>query len=312
MAYHQSTETILMPLRSIIGPKSPTMKALTSKFNKTDKDLRKALKLMHPEKLRFFFCFSDDVKNDIITLKQNLRERTNLRCELLLGHWADLGLFSTHNTKRKIQSVFDEVILKSDYVVFIFGDRFGKNTMHEWDICIHNDKRKPAILLGLQQIPSNIISAEEKRIRLGSGDIILDCPYSDIVEFEQKIVDVLKARNNKRMDEVEAILSKMSKTFTKLDWQLIVDECNKIERRAQKHKININERLLGIKQNALSKGCLCQSPKRFQTITKPHSPAVEHLRETMVQEQIQIKQRFKKSPQLHRTEHIRIDGKKKL
>lgn len=162
MAYRQNIETILTPLRSIIGPKSPTMKALPSKFNKTDKDLRKALKLMHPEKLRFFFCFSDDVKNDIITLKQNLRERTNLRCELLLEHWADLGLFSTHNTKRKIQSVFDEVILKSDYVVFIFGDRFGKNTMHEWDICIHNDKRKPAILLGLQQIPSNIISAEEK------------------------------------------------------------------------------------------------------------------------------------------------------
>lgn len=231
---------------------------------------------------------------------------------MLLEHWTDLGLFSTHNTKRNIQSVFDEVILKSDYVVFIFGDRFGKNTMHEWDICIHNNKRKPTILLGLQQISSNIVSAEEKRIRLGSKDIVLDCAYSDIIEFEQKIVDVLKTRSNKRIDEAEAILSKMSQTFTKLDWLLIADECNKIERKTQKHKININERLLGIKQNALIKSGLCKHPKRFQTITKPHNLAIEHLRDTIVHEQIQIKQQFNKSPELHITGHIRIDGKKKL
>lgn len=312
MAYHQSTETILTPLRSIIGLNFLTMKSLTSKFNKTDKNIQKALRLIRPEKLRFFFCFSDDVKNDIITLKNNLRERTNLRCELLLEHWANLGLFSTHNTKRNIQSVFDEVILKSDYVVFIFGDRFGKNTMHEWDICIHNKKRKPTILLGLQQIPSNIISAEDKRIKLGSKDIVLDCAYSDIIEFEQKIVDVLRTRSNKRMDEVEDILSKLSHTFTKLDWKLIADECSKIERRSQKYKIDINERLLSIKHKALIKGGLCSSPKRFQVITKPHDIAVEHLKDTMAREQLPIKQLFNKTSQLHGTGRIKIEGKNKL
>lgn len=118
---------------------------------KTAKYLQKVIELLEPETIHFFFCSSDDVKDDRKELRYNLSKRNYILGELHLDDWTDLGLINTQNTQQNIQSAFDEKILKSDYVVFIFGDEFGTNTMHEWNICIKNTKRKPIILLGLKK-----------------------------------------------------------------------------------------------------------------------------------------------------------------
>lgn len=204
-------------------------------------------KLLEPERIRFFFCFSDDVKNDIITLHYDLSKRNHIIGELHLDDWTDLGLISVTDTKQNIQSVFDKEILKSDYVVFIFGDKFGTNTMHEWDICIHNKKRKPKILLGLKQTTANTISAEEKRLKLGSKYVIVDCAYSNIIEFEQKIVDVLVYRREKRIAKARNIFESHTNDLLKSDLQTIASKFTEIERAAKTYKAHIDEKVLNIK-----------------------------------------------------------------
>lgn len=214
---------------------------------KTAKDLNNVIELLEPEKIHLFFCSSDDVKNDRKELRYNLSRRNYLLGELHLDDWTDLGLINTHNTQQNIQSAFDEKILKSDYVVFIFGDKFGANTMHEWDICIHNTKRKPKILLGLKQTSINI---EEKRLRLDSRNVVVDCVYSNIIEFEQKIVDVLFARQNKRKAKALKIIEKHRENFSSSDWQKIESKCVEIEQHAKEYNVPINESIIGIKQMA--------------------------------------------------------------
>lgn len=214
---------------------------------KTAKDLKNVLELLELEKIHFFFCSSDDVKNDIKELRYSLSRKNYILGELHLVDWTDLGLINTHDIQQNIQSTFDEIILKSDYVVFIFGDMFGANTMHEWDICIHNTKRKPRILLGLKQTS---INTEEKRSKLDSRNIVVDCTYSNIIGFEQKIVDVLIARRNKRIDKARKIIDKHRKDLSAFDWQKIESKCTEIEKHAKGYNVPISESLLGIKQMA--------------------------------------------------------------
>lgn len=219
----------------------------SQEIEKTAKDLESALELLELEKIHFFFCSSDDVKNDRKEFRYSLSRKNYILGELHLVDWTDLGLINTHDTQQNIQSAFDEIILKSDYVVFIFGDKFGANTMHEWDICIHSTKRKPRILLGLKQTS---INTEEKRSILDSRNIIVDCAYSNIVEFEQKIVDVLIARQKKRIDKVKKIIKEHRKNLTASDWQKIARKCTEIENHAKEYNVHINENIMGIKQMA--------------------------------------------------------------
>lgn len=222
----------------------------SKKAEKTAKDLRNVIKLLELEEIHFFFCSSDDVKNDRKELQYNLSRRNYILGELHLEDWTDLGLINTHNTQQNIQSAFDDKILKSDYVVFIFGDEFGTNTMHEWDICIKNKKRKPIIFLGLKQTATNTICAEGKRSKLGSRNVIVDCAYSNITEFEQKIVDVLIARRNKRIDKAQKIMGECRKYFSASDWQKIESKCVEIEKHAKEYNVPINESIIRIKQMA--------------------------------------------------------------
>lgn len=216
--------------------------------DKTAKYLKKAIELLEPETIHFFFCSSDDVKDDRKELRYNLSRRNYILGELHLEDWIDLGLINTQNTQQNIQSAFDEKILKSDYVVFIFGDEFGTNTMHEWDICIKNTKRKPIILLGLKITSTNTICAEGKRSKLGSRNVIVDCVYSNITEFEQKIVDVLIERQNKRKDKAIKIIEEHWKNFSRSDWQIIESKCVEIENRAKEYNVPISDSIIGIKQ----------------------------------------------------------------
>ena len=214
---------------------------------KTAKDLKNVLELLESEKIHFFFCSSDDVKNDIKELRYSLSRKNYILGELHLVDWTDLGLINTHDIQQNIQSVFDEIILKSDYVVFIFGDKFGANTMHEWENCIHNTKRKPRILLGLKQTS---INTEEKRSKLGSRNVVVDCAYSNIIEFEQKIVDVLIARQKKRKDKALKIIEKHMENFSSSDWQKIESKCTEIEKHAKEYNVPISESIIEIKQMA--------------------------------------------------------------
>lgn len=251
---------------------------ITPEAKKTAKVLNKINKLLEPEKIRFFFCFSDDVKDDIIALHYDLSKRNHIIGELHLDDWTDLGLISVLDTQHNIQSVFDKEILKSDYVVFIFGDKFGANTMHEWDICLHNTKRKPRILLGLKQTSANTISAEEKRLKLGSKYLIVDCAYSNIIEFEQKIVDVLVSRREKRIAKASNIAENHINELPKSYLQTISRRCTEIERHAQKYKVHINEKVLRIKQMDLkrSNNSIMSPTSQTQIRINSHSDVSNH------------------------------------
>lgn len=92
-----------------------------------------------------------------------------------------------------------------------------------------------------------MISAEEKRLKLGSKYVIVDCAYSNIIEFEQKIVDVLVSRREKRIAKVRNIAKRHTNALSKSDLQTIASRCTEIERHAQKYKVYINEKVLRIK-----------------------------------------------------------------
>lgn len=63
-----------------------------------------------------------------------------------------MGIFKTHPPKKQIQDFFDTAILQSQFVVFIVKNKQGKNTLHEWDLCMKNDSKTKEIVLGIRTI----------------------------------------------------------------------------------------------------------------------------------------------------------------
>ena len=180
------------------------------KQNEMDKNvLNKIAEYGSSLNLTFFFCYSDEMQNDVNAIEFALRkfeDSCNGNIKLGFKTWKDFGVIDNHNSEKQIQELFDEEILKRDYVIFLFYRNFGENTMHEWNLCRNNRADKPKILLGIKHNKNSEFTVEQIRKKLNSGRYIIDVKYGKVSIFIDAIKKELVKQLNNRFKELRGLL----------------------------------------------------------------------------------------------------------
>ena len=209
-------------------------------------ELKKIVKKIREDStIRFFFCYSDDAASDVDKLRLSLYDKKDsfFPClDVRLGCWKNMGVFKAHHPNKQIQDFFDTAILQSQFVVFIVKNRPGKNTLHEWDLCMRNDSKTREIVLGIKTINDEQVE-EIHNCFNGKKNNVFEYRYSDVSEVENAILNRLVIIN--RM--IEKRISKF--TDDKNVWNLLsTSDFNHIIRVCQnsglKKTVDINKLLL--------------------------------------------------------------------
>ena len=203
----------------------------------------KIKRFITPLHLKFFFCFSDDVQDDVRLLKERLYSWTkdmNMFIDLELKDWCDVGTIDLHYTKHTNQDVFDKMILQSDYVVFLFHNQFGMNTLHEWQLCSENKKQKPRRFLGLKQTEKNRNRIDEIKDRLKTDNIIF-VKYSQIDQLALAIIRTLLKRCNARQRSLNKVLTDtdLSQLLSAYERKRLIRISNKYAREIKQTQLKI-------------------------------------------------------------------------
>ena len=154
---------------------------------------------MRPITYKIFFCFSEEVRNDVNNLKlklDSLSEDLAYVINLETKSWDDYKELDMHGKDMTLQEFYDKEILKSDLAVFLYKNNWNPNTRHEWNLCLSNTRPKPNILLGIRADSKKNI--EEIRKELGHRDVIIDISYLDVYQIlsaiQYKIMNKMMAR----------------------------------------------------------------------------------------------------------------------
>ncbi len=162
-----------------------------------------------PLTIKIFFCYSDDVKQDVDCLRQELQRRVEVMrriIELKMQDWRDMGRLDTRPLQQRCQDVYNSAILSSNYVVFLFDKHFGEKTMEEWKLCAN--RKKPKCLLGIKKDSGNSAHVHDVRNKLGTADTLIDIPYSTITELGDAIMqEFMKDADRRQVAIYRYILS---------------------------------------------------------------------------------------------------------
>lgn len=165
--------------------------------------------LSSPLNLDLFFCYSDEMARDVTAIENALfRFGAEFKGSINLNFakWRDYGMIDNHSSEKQIQDFFNQEILKRDYVVFLFHNSFGRNTMIEWNLCRNNPNKTPKILLGIKHNKNSRLSVCDVRNILNSGNYIIDVQYARVSRFANAIKREILRRLNERMREVRMFL----------------------------------------------------------------------------------------------------------
>lgn len=170
--------------------------------------IRKLNELLQPRHYKFFICYADEMQKDVLKLKNLLysfAQDCNASFSIYIDEWREY-LEDTHYTSKTVQDCFNEKILKSDYVIFLFHNHLGAFTMEEWRLCLNNTKKKPRILLGLKQNTRSTKTCDDKINVLGATNVVQCCKYRKIKEFVFAIMKIFQRQLNYRIKRVQKIL----------------------------------------------------------------------------------------------------------
>lgn len=117
---------------------------------------RKVEKLKNTAKVKIFFCFSDEMQNDVEKLRNVIMDKQDLfkNLDISLCYWKNEKIFQVHPKEPDFQDMLNMSILESDYVVFLMKNTPGPHTIEEFKICVnneitHNKVLKPKVILGV-------------------------------------------------------------------------------------------------------------------------------------------------------------------
>lgn len=204
--------------------------------------MRKCEELCSPLNLHFFFCYSDEMQKDVneVELALYKLEKLSKGCmKVTPKNWRDYGIVDNHYSKEKLQDVYDKEIVKCDYVVFLFYNYFGKNTMHEWYLCRTSVNEKPKILLGIKQDEGSRIPLQEMRNIFNSGDHIIDVAYKEIGSFISVVEKELLKLFAEKMKNITALLQNESKRKT-----LSSEQVEKLEMERERIGSIVNQKVV--------------------------------------------------------------------
>ena len=189
-------------------------------------------KYLNPLKINFFICYSNDVADDVSFLRHTLQDLSQDFSSILnldVTDWTRSRMLDLHSVNAELQDVFDEKIKKSDYVIFLFHNRFGKYTMHEWYLCMENNAKKPVILLGLKQNDVSKYSLTQMRNKLKSSRKIKDVAYNNIEEFIPVLSSIV-------LSELDASRKRLIKFIDRNNARLSVDDVIRLRSKVAKVK----------------------------------------------------------------------------
>lgn len=170
-----------------------------------------------PRKIKIFVCYSEDVVDDVNAFRLAMADMNRLYPDTFdvdVDHWKDNSMIDIHNIELEIQDIFDKKILNSDYVVFLFHNTFGKYTMHEWNLCAENKKRKPHRLLGLKQNAYSKYTFDEMLGKLQCKNKIVAKKYENISEFIAEVRLLLLSEVNMRFRYIKNIVKEYGSSLS--------------------------------------------------------------------------------------------------
>lgn len=159
-------------------------------------------------RVNMFFCFSGEMREDVVAIQQEIHEFNREKDGLMYVHcddWIHKGLMSFPVDKEdRPQRVFNDAIVDCDFVVFPINDNMGKYLKEEWELC--KNRKKTQIFLGYKWTQASKKTVAQRRDEMSVNDRIIDCVFSSPKEFSDKIIYKLRQLADDRQREINKIV----------------------------------------------------------------------------------------------------------